>query len=392
MSDKSNAENMRKYRARKKEKLIKEIMETEKVNEEEANKIATNRIRKKNSEDRQKLRMKNKGAVYVKKEEEEEKVDTKPSSSRSFPVKDDEKLYNKLNEVEKKLADRIKKKMKTNPTMRSVVQYIQKVKQVYKKKGKTFVGNNIGMLLNKRQTLESIRDYKNPKDHLWAIVNVLSVFPNTTEIRNFYSSIMGSYLKRNKKQIRENVKTQKQKENWLNKNKVIELYKQNKDKLNKRDKMLMQLIIYFPRRLQDYYKMKLHKTGKKDQNFNYLNVNRFGIPSSFQFFRSKSQGYEDTTKRIPSSIKNSLMTYIREMKNNTLLFPKQNGEMHSADSFSKHIKKLFKIITDKDITMNTFRHIFATDLSDKNYSMNYRQAKAEDMGQNLIRQMEYVKR
>jgi len=203
MSDKkSNSENMRLYRARKKEKLIKDIMETEKVNEEEANKIATNRIRKKNSEDRQKLRMKNKGAVYVPKEEkEEEKVDTKPSSSRSFPVKDDEKLYNKLNEVEKKLADRIKKKMKTNPTMRSVVQYIQKVKQVFKKKGKTFVGNNIGMLLNKRQTLEAIRDYKNPKDHLWSIVNVLSVFPNTTEIRNFYSSIMGSYLKRNKKEI-----------------------------------------------------------------------------------------------------------------------------------------------------------------------------------------------
>ena len=123
MSDnKSNAENMRMYRARKKQKLIKEIMETEKVNEEEANKIATNRIKKKNSEDRQKLRLKNKGAVYVKKEEKEEKVDSKPSSYRSFNVKDDEKLYNKLNEVEKKLADRIKKKMKTQITMRSVVQ------------------------------------------------------------------------------------------------------------------------------------------------------------------------------------------------------------------------------------------------------------------------------
>ena len=49
MSDdnKSNAENMRMYRERKKQKLIKEIMETEKVNEEDANKIATNRIRKK---------------------------------------------------------------------------------------------------------------------------------------------------------------------------------------------------------------------------------------------------------------------------------------------------------------------------------------------------------
>lgn len=394
MSDKkSNAENMRLYRARKKQKLIKEIMENEKVNEEEATKIATNRIRKKNSEDRQKLRMRNKGAVFVPKEEEkEEKVEEKNSSSfRSFPVKDDERLYNKLNSVEKKLADKMKNKMKTNPTMRSVVQYINKVKQIYKKQDKTFVGNNIGMLLNKRQTLEALRGYSNPKDHLWGIINVLSVFPNTTEIREFYSAIMGSYLKRNKKQIRENVKTKKQEENWLNKNKIIELYKTNKDKLNNRDKMLMQLIIYFPRRL-DWRLMKLHKSGKKDQNFNYLNVNRYGIPSSFQFFRSKSQGYEDKTKRIPSSVKNSLMTYIREMKNNTLLFPRENGEIHSADSFSKHIKKLFRIITGKDITMNTFRHIFATDLSDKNYSMNYQEAVSQNMGHSYITNLEYRKR
>ena len=167
MSDKkSNAENMRLYRARKKQLLIKEIMEKEKVNEEEATKIATNRIRKKNSEDRQKLRMRNKGAVFVEKKEEKKE---NSSSFRSFPVKDDERLFNKLNDVEKKLADKMKNKMKTNPTMRSIVQYIQKIKQIYKKHDKIFVGNNIGMLLNKRQTLEALRGYSNPKDHLWGI-------------------------------------------------------------------------------------------------------------------------------------------------------------------------------------------------------------------------------
>jgi hypothetical protein len=158
------------------------------------------------------------------------------------------------------------------------------------------------------------------------------------------------------------------------------------------DRLLMSLIIFFPRRLQDYFKMKLHKTGKKDMNYNYLNVNRYGIPSSFQFFRSKSQGYEDTTKKIPSSLKNIIMTSLREMKNNTLLFPRKDGSMHTADSFSKKIRTLFGIITGKRITMNLYRHIVATNLEDKGYSMNKRQETAEQMGHSLLKQMEYAKR
>jgi integrase len=142
--------------------------------------------------------------------------------------------------------------------------------------------------------------------------------------------------------------------------------------------------------------MRLHKKGKKDPNYNYLNVNRYGVPSSFQFFRSKSQGYEDTTKRIPSSLKNIIMTSLREVKNNTLLFPRRDGEIHNADhnadSFSKKIRDLFGIITGKRISMNTYRHIVATHLSDKGYSMNKREETAQSMGHSLIRQMEYAKR
>jgi hypothetical protein len=202
---------------------------------------------------------------------------------------------------------------------------------------------------------------------------------------------MKRFIDKNTRDIRENKKTQKQEANWINYPKLVDMFRKNKDKLDKMDRLLMSLIIFFPRRL-DWRLMRLHKTGKKDMNYNYLNVNRYGIPSSFQFFRSKSAGYEDTTKKIPSSLKNIIMTSLREMKNNTLLFPRKDGSVHTADSFSRKIRDLFGIITGKRITMNLYRHIVATDLSDKNYSMNYRQAKAEDMGQNLIRQMEYAKR
>ena len=86
------------------------------------------------------------------------------------------------------------------------------------------------------------------------------------------------------------------------------------------------------------------------------------------------------------------MTSLREVKNNTLLFPRKDGSVHTADSFSRKIRDLFGIITGKRITMNLYRHIVATNLEDKGYSMNKRQEVAQQMGHSLLKQMEYAKR
>jgi hypothetical protein len=285
---------------------------------------------------------------------------------------------------------------KTKTSMRSLVQYIQKVKQIYKKDNQTFNGSNIGLLLDEKKTMQLLEsNYKNSKDYLWAIINVLRAFPTTESDVKYYKNKMGEYLKKSKNEIRENIKTEKQSRDWLSYNKIVDLYKQNKDKLNDKDRLLMQFVIQFPRRLQDWYKMKLHKkSGNKNPNYNYLNINRFGLPSSFQFFRSKSSNYEDTTKKIPNKLKNNIMSYVREKKihNNDLLFPRNNGNMHTADSFSKHITLLFKTITSKSINNNLWRHIVSTNLSDKGYSMNQRQEVAGQMGHNLIQSLQYVKR
>jgi hypothetical protein len=237
-------------------------------------------------------------------------------------------------------------------------------------------------------------NYANSKDYLWSIINVLRAFPTTEKDVKIYEAEMGGYLKKSKMEIRENKKTEKQSRDWLSYNKVVDLFKQNKNRLSDKDELLMKFIIYFPRRLQDWYKMKLHKTGNKNMNYNYLNINRFGFPSSFQFFRSKSSNYEDTTKKIPNKLKNNIMTYLREKKiqNNQLLFPKNNGDIHTADSFSKHITSLFKTITGKSINNNLWRHIVSTNLADKNYSMNQRSIVASQMGHGLLKQMEYVKK
>jgi len=283
---------------------------------------------------------------------------------------------------------------KTKTSMRSLVQYIQKVKQIYKKDNQTFTGSNIGLLLDEKKTMNILEsNYKNSKDYLWSIINVLKSFPTTESDVKYYSDKMGDSLKKSKTEIRDNMKNEKEKQNWMSYNKIVELYKKNKEKLNDNDRLLMQFVIQFPRRL-DWRLMKLHKTGKKDFNYNYLNVNRYGMPSSFQFFRSKSQDYEETTKKIPNKLKNNIMTYLRDndIKNNQLLFPNKSRAIHSADSFSKHITLLFKKITGKSINNNLYRHIVATNLSDKGYSMNQRSKVASDMGHNLIQSLQYVKR
>ena len=403
------AQVQREYRLRKLNKLIEDEMDrNKKLTKEQAVKIVKDKLKKKNSESRQALRMKNKGAKIVKEPEEDERKEqyiTEPVAPLTTdeikrikgPLQveekielNDDKVFNKLSYAEQKLVNRMSKVNKSS--VRSLVQYLQKVKQVYKKAGKVFNGTNIGLLKDRKELLEILKNYSNPKDHLFGIINVLKTFPQTESLVEYYGKIMKRFIDKNTRDIRENKKTQKQEANWINYPKLVDMFRKNKDKLDKMDRLLMSLIIFFPRRLQDYFKMRLHKTGKKDMNYNYLNVNRYGIPSSFQFFRSKSQGYEDTTKKIPSSLKNIIMTSLREMKNNTLLFPRKDGSMHTADSFSKKIRTLFGIITGKRITMNLYRHIVATNLEDKGYSMNKRQETAEQMGHSLLKQMEYAKR
>ncbi|MAO19559.1 MAG: hypothetical protein CMJ25_02305 [Phycisphaerae bacterium] len=403
----------REYRERKLNKLIDEEMsKNKKLTREQAIKIVKDNIRKKNSENRQILRMKKRGSKIVKKEKEPEErkeeyitENLNPLSTaeikkikgdlqviKKFKTDDDKKLFNRLSYAEQKLINRMSKFNKSS--IRSLVQYLQKVKQVYKKDNQVFNGSNIGLLKDKRKVLNILSNYKNPKDHIYAIINVLKAFFNNDELIKYYETIMKKFMEKNVKDIRQNKKSEKQNQNWINYDKLVKIFKQNKNKLNDNDKLLMSFIIFFPRRLQDYYKMKLHKTGKKDMNFNYLNLNKFNMPSSFQFFRSKSQNYEDTTKRIPSSLKNIIMNYVREkeVKNNQLLFPKSNGKIHNADSFSKHITKLFKDITGKNINMNLYRHIVATNLSDKNYSMNQREKIASEMGHSILKSYEYSKK
>ncbi len=119
------AEIQRQYRLRKLNKLVDAEMDRDKkLTKEQALKIVRDKLKKKNSEQRQALRLKNKGAKIVKEPEPEERKEeyiTEPLQPLStaeikkikgrLPVEkdiklnDDDKAFNKLSYAEQKLIN-----------------------------------------------------------------------------------------------------------------------------------------------------------------------------------------------------------------------------------------------------------------------------------------------
>ena len=183
-SESKQAIIQRDYRLRKLNKLIQEEMDKDKkLSKEEATKIAKDKIRKYNSKQRQELRMKKRGSKIIKKEEVEEKEELEekveekeenkltPLSTeeikkikgdlqviKKFKTDDDKKLFNKLSYPEQKLINRMSKFNKSS--IRSLVQYLQKVKQIYKKDNQVFNGTDISLLKDKRKVLTILSNYK----------------------------------------------------------------------------------------------------------------------------------------------------------------------------------------------------------------------------------------
>ena len=259
-----------------------------------------------------------------------------------------------------------------------------------------FTGSNISYLLDTDTIDNLLEPLSSKKDYYSAIVAVLKAYKHRKKYVEYYKTKMKKEIEVVQNREKDNMKTITQKNEWLKYDKVIRAFKKNRDKLKPKDRLLMTLILYYPRRLQDYQKMRLHKhkKGVKDKNYNYLNLNKNKDPSSFDFFRSKSQYYEKLgpNQKIPNSVKPAIKEYIQsyKIKSNELLFGDRKGVI-PIDQFSRKIKKLFFILTEKNITMNLWRHIVSTNLTMKKVSLKQREDQAHKMGHSLISSLKYSK-
>ena len=400
------AQRMREYRKRKKDKEIKETMANLKINKKEAEDIVIKNDRKDNTEQRAYNRLKfkdkkvktisDKRAVNVSSGDagQEDEKDLKLKVSKFIILQDDKDAWRKLTSVEKLLIDKMHI-MGGYGKVRTLIQYLNKVKGVYKKLGKNLRELDINVLTDTKVVIKLLDNYKGKKDYYSAIITVLKAYKEYEEYIKIYEKEMKRGISLVVEEQKKNMKTQAQKDNWLKYDKVLSLFKTNKKMLNDKDRLLLTLIIYYPRRVQDWQKMRLHKKGTKDNNFNYLNINKDKNPTTFDFLRSKSQEYEKlgVNQQIPNSVKGFIREYLRDkqINNNQLLFSNDDGTMYSTDAFSKKIRKLFFLITSKDITSNTWRHIVATNLTNKKVSLNKREKVANQMGHSILQSLLYSK-
>lgn len=334
-------------------------------------------------------------------QEEVAKIKGETSSTKLIKTNDDNKAWNTLNPFEKKLITRMINNRTTKASIRSLVNYVRIVKRVYKLLGKEFNGVGIKPLINNVDNNIKMlnKKYKNSKDVLWAIINVLKGFPQTTSAIKKYSDAMGKKLKSDKTERGENLKNEKQSVNWMSYDKVMNSYKKNRSKLSLENRMLISLVIFFPRRLADWYRMKIHKRqskSKKDKiNDNYLNLNDKNIPVTFEFNRQKTADIEkDNIKFIPPALKGLISDYIRSKKlqNGDLLFPNSSGKMYNAPDFSNKITKIFDTLTGRQITNNIWRHIYVNRFGTGKYNLNQKKKLATNLGHSFKTQQEYVKK
>ena len=312
---------------------------------------------------------------------------------------DDISSLTSLNSDEMELIYKMKKAITTKPTTRTLVNYLNIVKRIYKIEDVKFNPKDISYLYNTQNIIKLLNEpsrYKNPKDYYWSVIQVLKAFNDTKDIIEIYSTEMGKFLKKSAKQRGENKKTEKEGKNWMDYDTVIDMFNKRKNTLNENDKLLMTLILTYPRRLADWYRMKVKTSSSKLNNINdnYLVTNKYRVPIKFIFNRQKTSQYEDVNKDIPKTLYKSIYDYLTifEPKEGDLLFPNKSGAMYKAPDFSNKISNLFKDITGKRITNNLWRHIYITKFGSDKSTLNQKKALSGAMGHSIKTQMEYFKK
>jgi hypothetical protein len=258
----------------------------------------------------------------------------------------------------------------------------------------------------------------NTKKTIYAsIASVLLLFKDTSTYKSAYKHYVAKMkvLADESKKVDTSVKTEKQKENWIEWEEVKKVHTELSDKVfGNKDKVfgenafaeLLKLVVLSlytdlpPRRNQDYLKMKVANIKDEDTlptDYNYLIVDK-KVPVKFVFNIYKTaKTYGKQTLLIPESLAKVLSLYFKQhpilksVKGNTKVFPIApfllsfgSTDPVVADNF---ITRILNKIFDKKIGCSMLRHIY---LSGKQ-NVNEMIADANAMGHSLSQQREYLK-
>lgn len=318
---------------------------------------------------------------------------------------------NKAKNFETEIINRLKDKK--NLSESSITVYLRNLRKL----NNDVPFSNFSFLSNVDEIQDKLKDYKEntKRNYLISIVSVLSLFPEKKLIKklhDIYYDLMMKKADQIKKEVLPEDLTEKQEQNWMSWDEVLEVYKKIGENVEKfvnnpllSEGQYNQLLSYVilslyvliePRRNKDYQLMVLTKNPKKsdlDSVFNYLDITN----KKFIFNNYKtSKKYGPKEIELPETLADVISKYLRHhpllQKNKVsasnkipFLVSYSGTPLDKVNSITRILNKTF----GKSIGSSMLRHIF---LTGKFGPILQEQKKiAGNMAHSVEQQKEYIK-
>jgi hypothetical protein len=231
----------------------------------------------------------------------------------------------------------------------------------------------------------------------------------TNEEKEFYNKKMLEYRDKTNADIKENKMTQKQQDNWVSWKVIEKLPEKIKKQLKEpeSDGYLNKYLIYIitllycklpPVRL-DYANVKVKTEDPKDKDNNYIVIKPRSvvlIMNDYKNFKKMGQIKMEYPKKIATEIR-KWWNYAKTKTNgdNLIFSISDPNKPMSNELLGKTLNKIFMNYLGKDITVNTLRHIYETEVITGEEYRKYTIKQKEDIHKKLLHSFntaqEYIK-
>jgi hypothetical protein len=218
------------------------------------------------------------------------------------------------------------------------------------------------------------------------------------KVSNLYKVQMMADGKVSKEETMNQEKTEKQKDNWITQEEVIQKYNalekvikpifNDSGTLSTRDLEKIQdyiiasvYVLIPPRRLLDYSEFKLKDFVEGEDNYM-----KNGI---FYFNRFKTAKFKKDSFKVPTKLKNLIQKWGKITNSPFLLFQSRNKDKQISPSF---LNSTLHRIFGKKISVNNLRHSYLTEYYKDTPALKDMNELADQMGHTVNTALEYVKK
>ena len=289
------------------------------------------------------------------------------------------------------------KKHRPNLSDSSLKTYRSILTNLYKKINPEGAYDKTFFITNPRVVINFLKDIKPGLRK--TTLSALTVYTlDDDKVSSLYKIQMMADGKVSREEIMGQEKTDKQKDNWITQNQVIQIYNalekvvkpifNDSGSLSTRDLEKIQdyiiasvYVLIPPRRLMDYSEFKLKDFVEGEDN--YMKS------SMFYFNKFKTAKFKKDSFKVPTKLKNIIQKWARITNSPYLLFQSRNKDKQISPSY---LNSTLHRIFGKKISVNILRHSYLTNYYADVPALRDIKELNEKMGHSLETSLEYVKK